>query len=120
MKIREISAIILVCISIGLIFGCVGSDSESTNTTGPISTEDLNNPEDVQNVLDLYDANNDGKLEVSGSEEYILWAYESGFRADDAETINGIFKTHDKDGDGYWDKYEIDAFIDSPSSKGWF
>ena len=133
---KAVFGILGILLVVGLVMGCTGSGD--TNTTAepvaksepaseakPASTSSSNNglknPTEVQNILDLYDKNKDGKIEFldeysdkpDGIEEYVLWTYDAGFRAENSEEATSLFVMFDEDGDWHWNKYEIDAFFSS-------
>lgn len=135
---KSLFGIFGVLLVVGLAFGCIGGDdTNTTSSSNPVegsepvseaepastssSNSGLDNPTEVQNILDLYDNNGDGKIEFldeysdspDGVEEYVLWTFDAGFTAENSEEATALFVMYDEDGDWHWNKHEIDAFFNS-------
>lgn len=98
------------------------NSTEETETASYSESDDysdLRYPEDVKEVLSLYDYNYDGKIEFldedsdypDGQEEFIAWAVTAGLDSSDAAEITAFFMNYDEDGDWYLDRYELDMMF---------
>lgn len=98
------------------------NSTEETETASYSESDDYSDlmyPEDVKEVLSLYDYNYDGKIEFldedsdypDGEEEFIAWAVTAGLDSSDAAEITAFFMNYDEDGDWYLDRYELDMMF---------
>ncbi len=98
------------------------NSTEETETASYSESDDYSDlmyPEDVEEVLSLYDYNYDGRIEFldedsdypDGEEEFIAWAVTAGLDSSDAAEITDFFMNYDEDGDWYLDRYELDMMF---------
>lgn len=98
------------------------NSTEETETASYSESDDYSDlmyPEDVKEVLSLYDYNYDGKIEFldedsdypDGEEEFIAWAVTAGLDSSDAAEITDFFMNYDEDGDWYLDRCELDMMF---------
>jgi len=123
-----IGLILVIVLATVMISGCIGSgetetsnsnsNSDSNSDSNSNSNSDSNSnsnsgsglkyQKEVNNILARYDYNNDGKLNV---DEFGDWALDVGMDKGNYDTFAYIFVQYDTNGDGYWDKNEINRFF---------
>ena len=102
--------ILILVLATVLISGCVGGDTQTSDTNNNNNADGaLKNEAKVNEILANYDQDNDGQI---SPEELGAWGATVGLDTEDVAAMTALFNKYDANGDGFLDKTELDALVE--------